>query len=63
MKQSPQEIWNGITTRSPTFSSVTADAHLLDDAHRLVAEDHPCADERPEDLVEVQIGAADSPSW
>ena len=32
---------------------------LLDDAHRLVAEDVALVEERPEDLVEVQVGAAD----
>jgi hypothetical protein len=35
-----------------------AGARLLHDAHRLVAEDVALVDERPEDLVEVQVGAA-----
>ena len=35
-------------------------ADLLDDAHRLVAEDVALAHERAEDLVEVQVGAADA---
>ena len=34
-------------------------ADRLDDAHRLVAEDVALADERPEHLVEVQVGAAE----
>jgi hypothetical protein len=34
-------------------------ADLLDDAHRLVAEDVALLQEGGEDLVEVQIGAAD----
>src|SRR3712207_4325871 len=32
---------------------------LLDDAHRLVAEDEPLGHDRGEDLVEVEVGAAD----
>ena len=39
MKQLPQEILNGMTTRSPTFRSLDSRADLLDDAHRLVSED------------------------
>ena len=35
-------------------------ADLLDDAHRLVAEDVALAHERAEDLVEVEVGAADA---
>ena len=33
-------------------------AHLLDDAHRLVTEHVAGLEERPEHLVEVQVGAA-----
>ena len=33
-------------------------AHLLDDAHRLVAEHVALVHERPQDLVEVQVGPA-----
>jgi hypothetical protein len=36
-----------------------AGADLLDDAHGLVAEDVALADERAEEFVEVQVGAAD----
>jgi len=35
-------------------------ADLLDDAHRLVAEDVAGVDERPEHLVEVQVRAAET---
>ena len=35
-------------------------ADLLDDPHRLMAEDVALAHERAEDLVEVQVGAADA---
>ena len=59
IKQWPQEMLNGITTRSPDARSVTVGADLLDDAHRLVAEDVARVDERAEHLVEVQVGAAD----
>ena len=58
MKQLPQEIWNGITTRSPSARLVDARADLLDDAHRLVAEDVALGHERRERLVEVQVGPA-----
>ena len=37
-------------------------ADLLDDAHRLVAEDVALVDERAEHLVEVKVGAADARS-
>ena len=37
-------------------------ADLLDDAHRLVAEDVALAEERAEDLVEVQVRAAQARS-
>jgi hypothetical protein len=33
-------------------------ANLLDDAHRLVAEDVTFAQERPENLVEMEVRAA-----
>ena len=58
MKQWPQEMLNGITTRSPGVMCVDLRAHLLDDAHRLVTEDIPLVDERAHDLVEVQVGPA-----
>jgi hypothetical protein len=32
---------------------------LLDDAHRLVAQDLTLIEERPQHLVEVEVGAAD----
>ena len=35
MKQWPQEMLNGTTTRSPTAISLTSDPHRLDDSHRL----------------------------
>ena len=39
MKQCPQEMLNGITTRSPGPMCSTSEPDLLDDAHRLVPED------------------------
>ena len=60
MKQVPQETLNGTTTRSPARSSVTLGPDLGHDAHRLVAEDVALVQERPEHLVEVQVGAADA---
>ena len=45
MKQWPQEMLNGITTRSPGAMCVDLGADLLDDAHRLVAEDVARVDE------------------
>ncbi len=50
----------GITTRSPGAMCVDLGADLLDHAHRLVAEDVAGVDERAEDLVEVQVRAADA---
>ena len=60
MKQWPQEMLNGITTRSPLARLRDLGADLLDDPHRLVAEDVALAHERAEDLVEVQVGTADA---
>ena len=60
MKQCPHEMLNGITTRSPGAMFVDLRADLLDDAHRLVAEDVALVDERPHHLVEVEVGAADA---
>ena len=60
MKQWPQEMLNGITTRSPRLDVGDLGADLLDDAHRLVAEDVALVHERAEHLVEVQVGAADA---
>ena len=59
MKQCPQEMLNGITTRSPRRDVRDVGADLLDDPHRLVAEDVALAHERAEHLVQVQVGAAD----
>ena len=60
IQQWPQQIWNGITTRSPTCRSPRLGADLLDDAHRLVTEDVALAHERAERLVEVQVRAAEA---
>ena len=46
MKQWPQEMLNGITTRSPGCDVLDLGADLLDDAHRLVAEDVALVEER-----------------
>ena len=59
MKQVPHETLNGTTTRSPAFELGDARPDLGDHAHRLVAEDVALAEERPEHLVQVQVGAAD----
>jgi hypothetical protein len=37
-----------------------AGAGFLDDAHRLVAQDVTLVEERPQHLVEVEVGAAES---
>ena len=59
IQQGPQEMLNGMTTRSPGLDVGDLGADLLDDAHRLVAEDVTGREERAEHLVEVQVGAAD----
>ena len=59
MKQCPQEIWNGMTTRSPGVRPATSRTDLLDDAHGLVAEDVARRHERAERLVQMQVRAAD----
>ena len=50
---------NGTTTRSPACELGHLGADLLDDPHRLVAEDVALAHERAEQLVQVEVGAAD----
>ena len=49
---------NGITTRSPGATCSTSEP-TSDDSHRLVSQDVALLHERCEDLVEVQVGAAD----
>ena len=39
IQHDPQEMLNGMTTRSPGWTCVDRVPDLLDDAHRLVAED------------------------
>ena len=51
---------NGITTRSPLAMSVDLGSDLLDDSHRLVAEDVAGIDEGAEHLVEVKVGSAEA---
>ena len=59
MQQCPQEMLNGMTTRSPGRDVGDLGADLLDDAHRLVAEDVALRQVRAEHLVQVQVRAAD----
>ena len=60
MKQWPQEMLNGTTTRSPTAMFVTADPTASTIAHRLVSEDVAWCHERGQHLVQVEVGTAQS---
>ena len=59
MKQWPQEMLNGTTTRSPTARSPVSVPISTDDAHGLVAEHVALAQVRAEHAVEVEVGSAD----
>ncbi len=55
IQQSPQETLKGMTTRSPTASSVTSRSDLLDDPHRLVSEHVAGVEERGQHRVEMKV--------
>ena len=59
IQQCPQEMLNGMTDPVAGLDVGDLGADLLDDAHRLVAEDVALVHERAQHLVEVQVGAAD----
>ena len=57
MKQWPQEMLNGIDDAVADGDVRDLRADLLDDAHRLVAEDVALVHVRAEHLVQVQVAS------